>query len=350
MVVLLKKFITASALIALSLLVAIIISEFALKMFLPQPLYTFDKNLFMNSSEYGYFLTPNIEKVHSQPEYSYIIKSNSYGFRGKEPDFKADNRVLILGDSYGMGQGVEEGKNLCDLSQRYFSRTNSDVDIFNTSVLGYGGINQVQVLRKYITAYNPDLVILLFYWNDIGMQKSLKVENGYLVLNAGNKLTAPLREWLNTHSHLYCLVKKFYYIYFKSAAVPGNEGGAFTDSAALIALKYVKTMKDICDQNLTDFVTVLIPWEGASDGSIGFRRSKAKFIQKLNSYAIPFEDWSLVLPKSNRQDFGFKIDHHWTEFGHEYFSNYLNQLILDHIKTPFKETQQLATSVNQGIN
>ena len=113
------------------LMIGSIICEGLLRIFYPQKLYSFEQNLFFESEDFGYCLTPNIEKVHSQPEYSYIIKSNSFGFRGKEPNFEANYRVLVLGDSYGMGQGVPEERNLCDLSQKYLDEHHVDIDIFN---------------------------------------------------------------------------------------------------------------------------------------------------------------------------------------------------------------------------
>ena len=246
----------------LSILFSILVSEMVLRIFFPQPLYSFEKNLFMDSPEFGYCLTPNVEKMHRQPEYSYIIQSNSYGFRGKEPNFKADYRVLVLGDSFGMGQGVGAGKNLCELSQQYLNSKQLNFDIFNTSISGYAGVNQVQVLHKFIEAYNPGLVILLFYWNDIGVENSLNVQNGYLVLNAGNKITAPLREWLNTHSHFYCLIKRFYYAYLKNSQSASDRSDSFSDAGIAEALSHIIKMKEICDHHGSSFVVILPPWEG----------------------------------------------------------------------------------------
>lgn len=308
-----------------SCLISVLAAEFFLRFFFPQPLYSFEKGLFMPSPEYGYALTPNVAKNHRQPDYSYTIKSNSEGFRGREPDFKADIRILVLGDSYGMGQGVEEGKNICDLTQSHFHSQKMSLDIFNTSISGYAGINELGVLKKQIKSYKPHLVILLFFWNDLGVRESLNVQNGYLVLNFGNPRTAPMREWLNNHSHLYGLIKRNWYLFKKPEIV--RDDAAIPKSDIDVALDYMIKMKQVCDQNDSMFMTVLLPIGGVYSGTSAMQACKETMIRELGHHAIRYRDWTQVVPQEDKDKYIFKYDRHWNELGNTYFSRYLIQVI-----------------------
>ncbi|MDA2915900.1 hypothetical protein MYX64_03525 [Nitrospinae bacterium AH_259_B05_G02_I21] len=322
-----KSLLSSFSLMLLSSVLLLLLFEVALRNFAPQPLYSYEQGLFTSSADFGYSLTPLAKGLHSQPEYSYFIRANSYGFRGKEPRFDAQYRVLILGDSFGMGQGVGEGKNLAELSQIYFNDRDVDVDIFNTSLAGYSGINQLKVLHKFVKTYKPKLVILLFYWNDVGARRSLSVQNGYLVVNAGNKYTAPFREWLNNHSHLYSLVRRFYYIQKTKGEVKRGLGGQYADSDMETTIKYINEMKTIWELNKPAFVVVLLPREGIYEGTAEFRRSKKTFIDMLTKNSVLARDWTLELPPNDRNHLNYKIDHHWNEAGHAYFAKVLTRLI-----------------------
>lgn len=307
--------------------IGIIICEILLRIFYPQQLYSFEQHLFVESDDYEYCLTPNIEKLHTQPEYSYTIRSNSFGFRGKEPNFKANYRVLVLGDSVGMGQGVPEGINLCELSQRYFNKHHVDTDIFNTSISGYSGVNEILVLKKFLKTYRPNLVVLLFNWNDIGVTESLFVKNGFLVLSYGNKYTAPLREWMNNHSHFYCLIKKFYYLRIKEA--PDKLGSRkLPDEEIRLSFNNIDAMKGFCDSYTAEFVVVLLPLHGIYEGTPKFRERKQILSDMLHGALINYVDWATVLPKENKNKLVFNFDHHWNERGHVYFSKFLTNLII----------------------
>lgn len=276
----------------------------------------------MSSKEYGFYLTPLVEKSHIQPEYSYSIKANSYGFRGKEPNFKAKIRVLILGDSNGMGQGVGEGENLCELSQSYFDKQGLDLDIFNTSLSGYAAINELKILERWINDYNPNLVILLFSWNDLAEVDSLIVQNGYLVLRRKKKLISMFKEWANNHSHLYCLIKRHYHnikSINKSIRLRDSESYNLDDYNVV---DYILKMKQICDTHNTAFIVVL------TLSNASYQPIKSTLLDQLKDNSIFFQDWDLLLPAEKREGLVYKIDRHWTEKGHAYFSRYLNELIV----------------------
>lgn len=329
--------------VILSAAFALGLAELFLRAFYPQPLYTFEQGLFVNSPDYGYQLTPHVEKRHTQPEYSYWIKSNSRGFRGREPDPSAGYRVLILGDSFGMGQGVAEGENLCELAKLHYDSQGQSVDIFNTSVSGYAGINEVMVLRRQIKEYTPNLVVLFFCWNDIGVTKSLMVQDGYLVTEGEDRPVWMLKKWLNAHSHLYCLVKRFFHPVGRKWE-PGTDRPSETEGAGRagatqgndsaesegidVAGHYIQEMKEITDANRARFVAVILP-SGAGPGgeSREFIETRKHLLGEMADSGIEYRDWSTVLPDHLKDRLYFKKDRHLNKDGHAYFSSYLVQII-----------------------
>ncbi len=313
--------------LVVSCLISAFVAEFSLRFFFPQPLYSFEKGLFMSSPDYGYALTPNVEKYHRQPDYNYTIKSNSEGFRGRDADYKADTRILVLGDSYGMGQGVSEGKSMCDLTQQHFRAPGKSLDIFNTSVSGYAGINELGVLKRQLKNYKPHIVILLFFWNDLGVTESLRVQNGYLVVNYGNSQTAPLREWLNNNSHFYALLKRSWYAFKSPKAKTTDPDPAIPQSDINVALDYIFLMKRFCDQQNTAFVTILLPVDGVYAGSPAMQACRETMIKELKKNAVLYRDWTLIVPQEGKEQYIFGHDQHWNELGNAYFSRYLIQVI-----------------------
>ena len=305
-------------------------AEVYLRLFLPQPLYTFEKDLFLESPTFGYHLTPSVKKRHVQPEYEYYVQANSLGFRGEEPNFQAKKRVLVLGDSFGMGQGVVEGKHITALVQEELDPSRQEIDIFNTALSGYTGFNQVKVLDYFTSSYKPDLVIILFYWNDLGPEPPLHVHHGYLVLNkSGPKWFISMKAFLNKHSHLYCLIKyNVNLMRIKKIEDKPSKYPYYTPEQVKGGFEPIKQMQDICQQRGIDFVAVLIPINGIEKGDARFQSSKTFFIDLLKQASIKYVDLEEYLPDHNQEDLVYKIDPHWNADGHAFFSPYFRDLIL----------------------
>lgn len=207
-----KKIIFGILAVGLTLLFTFFLLEIVLRVFSPQSLYTFEQGLFVSDSHVGYRLAKNQRAWHSQPEYSYIIETNSWGFRGPEPRPGAKFKILITGDSFAFGQGVPESGTFAQIVRKHFEKRNLDVDILNTSVPGYGFVNEIGILKEVLPRYNPHLVLHFFYWNDLFNDKlSSKVLNGYLVPPDLTRFDH-FRAFLNQNSHLFVFTKNIMYL------------------------------------------------------------------------------------------------------------------------------------------
>jgi lysophospholipase L1-like esterase len=71
--------------------------------------------------------------------------------------------VLVLGDSFAYGVGVEDD---ASFSAR-LEALNPALEVLNAGVNGYATSHELLLLREVGLAVQPDLVLLAFFWNDV---------------------------------------------------------------------------------------------------------------------------------------------------------------------------------------
>lgn len=105
------------------------------------------------------------------PEYDVEIATNSLGLRDDEPVAKVGPRVLLLGDSFAMGYGVERGELFADLLEKRLH-----ADVINAGTGGYEIVQQVRALAEYVPVFKPDLVVYALYLgNDLAQNDEWEV-------------------------------------------------------------------------------------------------------------------------------------------------------------------------------
>jgi len=94
---------------------------------------------------------------------------NELGLRGgPEPIQKpvGTRRILVLGDSYAFGFGVNEREAVGVQLQANLRKDHSDVTVLNMAVPGYQTGQQLALLERDGLRLQPDLVVLIYYAND----------------------------------------------------------------------------------------------------------------------------------------------------------------------------------------
>jgi lysophospholipase L1-like esterase len=94
------------------------------------------------------------------------VRINEKGLRDHEHSYDRQNdngRILVLGDSFAWGYGVEE-------SERFSQRLEEalDVEVINAGVSGYSTDQELLWYRNEGVKYETDLVILVIAGNDVG--------------------------------------------------------------------------------------------------------------------------------------------------------------------------------------
>ncbi|GEM_PF-5975433 len=230
------KLILKAFLFSFALVLAILFLEFALRV---SEKKHYDLSTCQSLDEnFHHVMIPNSTCRFKTEEWDVIYRINSMGFRDEEvAKTKASNevRILLLGDSFGQGFGVDLDKTFANSLERKLSLAGKKkVDIINASVLGYSPLIEYLYLKEKGLDLRPDMVILEFslteFWEDRVRLAELKNSNTGLneeeisqLIKEGNikfhfdqinkrtqvfqkeKIALPfvsfnIKQWLRTHS------------------------------------------------------------------------------------------------------------------------------------------------------
>ena len=150
--------------IILSNALAVGVLELLLRLFYPQetlyPRWAF-------SPQYCSTVYPKVRMVHERPgRWRFVYTINELQYRGNAYtpfDNEAHPSVVVLGDSYTFGAGVDDGEEYASILERELGGSERVIN------LGIGGWGLTQEIRRYFdfgARYRPRAVILQFSAND----------------------------------------------------------------------------------------------------------------------------------------------------------------------------------------
>lgn len=94
---------------------------------------------------------------------------NTWGFRGREPDLKANLRGIVLGDSFMLGMFVGDPETPPARLEKRLAETSSDnVCVLNTGSIGYSPEQYFHTLRTVGDRFAPHFVVVSVCPNDFG--------------------------------------------------------------------------------------------------------------------------------------------------------------------------------------
>jgi lysophospholipase L1-like esterase len=157
-------------LLAAGLLIACLLAEVGLRL----ATIRFDASLFTPDPDLGWALRPNAEGWNMSDGEEYI-RINSDGIRDKErrvPKPPHSFRIAVLGDSVTEAIQVTLEDTFPSRLERQLAHCPSmqgrTVEVLNFGVAGYGTTQELLMLRGKVRKYQPDLVLLEFYFgNDL---------------------------------------------------------------------------------------------------------------------------------------------------------------------------------------
>jgi len=160
-------------------------------------------------------------------EYNIIPKFNSYGYRDYEYPIKkakGTTRLVVLGDSFVEAMQVELEHTFVKRLERKLNQRSSGqkrYEVMNFGMQAYSPILEYLVLKNTGLKFNPDLVIVCFYFNDIAddsiyTQKMISDKDGLPLGVVPEFLTRQNsyffgKNFLRTHSRLYVLARNQYH-------------------------------------------------------------------------------------------------------------------------------------------
>jgi lysophospholipase L1-like esterase len=114
----------------------------------------------------GWAHQPGQEGIFKTPQFSTVVRINGNGLRDREHSYERQNdtkRILVLGDSFAWGYGVEESERFSQLLEKSLG-----VEVINAGVSGYSTDQELLWYKNEGVKYETDLVILEIAGNDIG--------------------------------------------------------------------------------------------------------------------------------------------------------------------------------------
>lgn len=112
------------------------------------------------------------------------VSTSAAGFRDR--DYAVEKppgvaRIVGLGDSVMFGWGVGDGEDYLALLEARLEKEalGARFEVLNTAVPGYNGVMELATLKEKGLRYRPDLVIVGFCGNDMGLPNFLQERNDY---------------------------------------------------------------------------------------------------------------------------------------------------------------------------
>ncbi len=319
----------------------------------------------------GWGLRSNSEDRVITSEFDVVYKINSQGLRDKETPYAkppGEFRVLALGESTVMGEGIKYGERFTEIIEEALR----DTEIINMGVWGFGMDQSFLQLKREGLKYKPDLVILFvidafmqrckdfvrvgafkprFVLNsskdrlilqDIDFVKDNFSKNTHIGIVrdrcAGKNEGEDKKKSIFKNSGLYTLIT--YYTKIKSVdkklaykdrdreywqgiyRLLSEENKWRTlysrDDFNKLIFLLLKNYKDFCNRHSTDFLVVYI------DGC----KPSVPLEEFCKTLDIPYLDLSSIMAGAKRvKHLRFQIDPHYSPFAHrvigEYVADYL---------------------------
>lgn len=104
-------------------------------------------------------------------EFDITIATNQFGLRDDPMSTPAKpagaKRVLVLGDSFALGYTVDRDDLFVDLLERWWKAEGRPIDVVNAGTEGWSTDQEAVWLEKNGAAFQPDVVLLFPYENDL---------------------------------------------------------------------------------------------------------------------------------------------------------------------------------------
>lgn len=333
-------------LIILSTLVALFLSEIALRLIGFKPLYVSPERdrFWKYDSLLGWVHEPGQEGVFETPQFHTLVRINEKGLRDRSHSYERQNgteRILVLGDSFAWGYGVEESERFSQLLEKSL-----DAEVINAGVSGYSTDQELLWYQNEGSKYETDLVILVVAGNDVSDNESnlvstiyykpkFQLKNGELLLgDTPVPQTSPrgkLVYALSQRSALaYFLVQRYFdllsaYHRSKAGSPPPNISASETKSQAQpfeLTIALIDEIRNIAESKNAKFMIVTTDrwWNSPSEETYDdfVKALQTEGFLVLDVEAMPgFDSAAMLIPE----------DGHWSQSGHEFVAAKIQEFI-----------------------
>jgi lysophospholipase L1-like esterase len=292
----------------------------------------------------GWAHQPGQEGIFETPQFRTVVRINQKGLRDREHSYERLNdtgRILVLGDSFAWGYGVEESERFSELLE-----TSLGVEAVNAGVSGYSTDQELLWFRGEGIKYESDLVILVIAGNDIGDNERQLVhtiyykpqfvrEEGHLILTGYPvPRTSPQGRFiyfLSQRSALaYFLVQRYFdlvsfYRDFRGDLNNTNSsqiGASAARESFGLTIALINEMRNVAESEGAKFMIVSTDrwWNGLSG------ETYREFIDALQNEGFLVLDVE-AMPGFDSGEMLIPDDSHWSRAGHEFVAEKVKEFI-----------------------
>ncbi|MFA5031935.1 MAG: SGNH/GDSL hydrolase family protein [bacterium] len=314
----------------------------------------------------------------------YEVRVNSMGLNEREVNFKKEKnkpRILFLGDSITFGIGVDVDKtfvriveNLLNFQLSYNPTLSGirRVETLNGGVPAYHSWQEIAFLRKIGLKYQPDIVVLDFYLNDVEPYKSAREikqfrEDKFASLKYRYNVPLPFKDFLREKSRLYWVGRRVCNLMiaklFSTTQTPRNKKTQDapplpfdkwkTDRSEFLNLtyvnrfdwgapwnsdacydnfrKYIRELKDLAQKNNFKLVIVFFPVEYQLETTFLEDNPQGKFTKIAGEEDVLFLDLLPLMRDCNIRPDSLYFDWcHLTLKGHQFTAEKISQFLREH--------------------
>jgi len=326
-------------------LIILLFAEFYLRILKPQAIIP----RYVTNAPFGIRMNyPNINIWHTTQDYSINIRTNSKGIRAdREIEYAkpiGKKRIIVLGDSFTMGYGVNIEDLYLTRLEKKLKDIGYDVDIVNLGVSGFSTAEEVIMLENEGLKYEPNLVILAFFQNDLDeniISGLFKFSDNKLVRNNKEYLpkiklrnflySIPIYRYLAGRSQLLYLVRERMSRMIKSSLLRNSEVKPKemdrNESKHILGAKLLDRIFEIVNSRGIPLVLLNIPTVENAD-----RKMKTIIpVEKMQEFSELhyLDSYEILKDIPTSKTYWSRSHHHWTPYSHNLVGEKLADLILD---------------------
>lgn len=320
-----SKLIKLFASVVATFICIVLLFEAYARFILKQPYYAFPDGYFVKNEFYGYELAKNFKGKYSQPEFTISIDTNSDGLRDVEHPERGNYKILALGDSFTFGVGVELSETYLSLLEKMLNshESGNKYSIIKAGIIGYSTYNERVYLGGKGINYNPDIVMVQFWWDDLGVDHlAYSAEAGFLTTGRITNFSQ-VRLFLNKYFRSYAFLRSIFSRKFNRAIFANRTQNELENEESIkiksgITSKEFYKIEAVCNERNVKVLFILIPPKEFVYDKIGTQKQWDIFCDIINKGGTEYIDLLPVLKSSvgHGQEPFFKIDPHLNATGH----------------------------------
>lgn len=342
---------------------AFLVAEGALRLLLPGYVASagIEQNFFCRfDDELGWRPLPDVSGQHQRHGFSVFVHQNQFGLRGpntmRREKTTTTTRMLVLGDSYVWGYGVDQDRIFTDPQVHQ-----SEMELINFGVSGYGTDQEFLLYLREGTFFEADEVVLAFTpYNDVENNLSPKqydklkpyftISGHQLVLHRDhvreNKFQSGI-DWVWSHSRVVNVLDKGFrtlqnrwFLRNMSRGINVPQSGILHPEAVSakdregieLTLRILLDLRDAVRSQNARFSVIFIPYKPHILKKVSHNHPFVPLLAKrLEEFHIDYyEPYFLFLHEKEAKQLFNEFDNHFSQGGHAIFGKILvNPLLRD---------------------